>query len=174
MRSVLPRALLSAVILVGACSGPPPSGTAAYPTDAPATPSSVPTVLASPTPIPPVRAPAGVATAATVRGAIYLGFEACVGLTPNASSAYLPPFGQDDFVLFFPKGWKVVAAHPSSPLFGDQFTILDHDGTVVARDGDTIEVAGEIRAIEATYCGFGWPVTVGEVRSLASASPAPS
>ena len=158
----------AAAVLVVACSGPAPAGTGVPPASPEPSPVSLPTVPASPTPMPAVRAPTGVATAATVRGEIYLGFEACVGLTPDASSPYLPPLGQDDFVLSFPKGWKVVPAHPSSPLFGDEFELRDPSGTVVARDGDSIQVTGVIRAVEATYCGFGWPVTVREVGVIRS------
>lgn len=101
-----------------------------------------------------------------MRGSIWLGFEGCVGLTTAADSAYLPPVRQDDFVLFFPKRWKVVAEHPKNPRFGDHFEVLDRDGKVVARDGDVLEVSGVIRAIEATYCGFGWPITVREARRV--------
>ena len=58
-----------------------------------------------------IPAPAGVATAGTISGVIYLGFEACVGLTPGPESQYLPPAGPErDFVLLFPRGWKVVSA----------------------------------------------------------------
>ena len=89
-----------------------------------------------------------------------------MGLSPTSASPYLPPVGQDDFVLFFPKGWKVVAAHPRNPRFGDHFEVLDPDGRVVARDGNVLELAGQIRAIEATYCGFGWPVTVRQATRL--------
>jgi hypothetical protein len=128
--------------------GPPsPAGTAQ------------PTSAALPTPLPVVRAPSGVATAASVRGTIYLGFESCVALTPDAASGYLPPVGEE-FVLFFPKGWKVVPEHPRSPRFGDHFEIRDRAGHLVARDGDALEVTGEIRAIAATFCGFGWPISV--------------
>jgi hypothetical protein len=113
-----------------------------------------------------VRAPSGVATNATVSGTIYLGFEACVGLTPDGSSPYLPPTGQDDFVLLLPKGWEVVAAHPVHPRFGDHFELLDRDGKLVAHDADVLEVTGEIRAVEATYCGFGWPITLREAHRV--------
>jgi hypothetical protein len=156
-------ALLSVAALVAACSGPAPTDTvppSAVPASGTPVPTAQPSAPPSPSPVVSVRATSGVATAATVRGTIYLGFEACVGLTPDASSAYLPPAGQDDFVLILPKGWKVVAAHPVHPRFGDHFKVLDRKGRVVARDADVLEVTGEIRANEATYCGFGWPITV--------------
>ena len=120
--------------------------------------------MSSPTPTAGVRAPTGVPTDGTIVGTIWLGFEGCVGLTPGPDSPWLPPLGQDDFVLFLPRGWAVAAQHPRNPRFGDHFELLDGAGRVVATDGDVLEVAGEIRAIEATYCGFGWPVTVGEAR----------
>ena len=163
-------ALLSVAALLAACSGPapidsvPPS--AIPPSEAPV-PTGQSSAPPSPSPVVGVRATSGVTTAATVRGTIYLGFEACVGLTPDASSAYLPPAGGDDFVLFFPKGWRVVAAHPVHPRFGDHFKVLDRRGKVVARDGDVLEATGEIRASEATYCGFGWPMTVREADRVA-------
>jgi hypothetical protein len=105
-----------------------------------------------------------VATDAVIRGAIYLGFEACVGLTPGPDSPYLPPMGQDDFVLVFPKGWKVVPAHATNPLFGDHFQVLDATGKVVAGDGDMVDIDGVISKIEASYCGFGWPISVREAK----------
>jgi hypothetical protein len=105
-----------------------------------------------------------VATDAVIRGAIYLGFEACVGLTPAPDSPYRPPIGQDEFVLVFPKGWKVVPAHPSNPLFGDHFQVLDATRQVVAVDGKVVEIDGVISMIEASYCGFGWPISVRQVK----------
>lgn len=113
-----------------------------------------------------MHAPRGVVTPATIIGEIWLGFEACVGLTPNADSPVLPPIGQDDFVLVFPRGWKVVPDHPSNPLFGDHFRLVDRDGRIVAEDGDVLEARGQIRAIEATHCGFGWPMSAREAERV--------
>ena len=157
-------ALWMAVLLV-ACSTPAPSATTPAAT-VPASPAAtvVPSLAPTPTPRIGVRAPAGVTTEAVIRGAIYLGFEACVGLTPGPDSPYLPPVGQDDFVVFFPKGWKVVPAHPSNPRFGDHFQVLDAAGHLVAVDGDVLEIDGVIRMSEATYCGFGWPISVREAK----------
>jgi hypothetical protein len=110
-----------------------------------------------------IPAPAGAATSGTVSGVIYLGFEACVGLTPGPKSQYVPPPGPErDFVLTFPKGWKVLPAHPKNPRYGDHFQVLDSRGKVVAEDGDTLLVTGEIKALSATFCGFGWPMWVHE------------
>jgi hypothetical protein len=162
-------ALFAVAALMTGCSGPAPIGSIApLATGLSATPTSSDAVPASPStsPVVGVRATAGVATALTVRGAIYLGFEACVGLTPDASSAYLPPVGEDDFVLVLPSGWKVVAAHPAQPIFGDHFELLDADGNVVAHDADTLEVTGRLRATEASHCGFGWPLTVREAKRV--------
>lgn len=122
----------------------------------------------SPTPSTGIPAPTGVATTATVSGVIYLGFEACVGLTPGPESQYVPPAGPErDFVLLFPKRWKVVPAHPRNPRYGDHFRILDPSGKVVAADGDVLEVTGEIKAISATFCGFGWPINLRAATRLA-------
>ena len=126
-----------------------------------------PSAAATPTAAAGVRAPKDVVTQATVRGVIWLGFEGCVGLTPDGASPYLPPPGQDDFVLFFPRGWRVEPEHPKNPRFGDHFQLLAPSGQVVAHDGDVLEVAGEIRALEATYCGFGWPIDVGAATHVA-------
>ena len=161
---VATTALCLAALLV-ACSAAAPSPTSPAPT-APASPA--PTVVPSPTPRLGVRAPAGVATDAVIRGAIYLGFEACVGLTPGPDSAFLPPIGQDDFVVVFPKGWKIVPAHPSNPLYGDHFQVLDATGQVVAVDGDVLEIDGVISMIEASYCGFGWPISVRQAKLAGS------
>ena len=115
-----------------------------------------------------IPAPAGVATVGTISGVIYLGFEACVGLTPGPESQYVPPAGPErDFVLLLPKGWKVVPAHPRNPRYGDHFRILDPSGKVLAEDGDVLEVTGEIKAISATFCGFGWPIKVRSATRLA-------
>ena len=112
-----------------------------------------------------IHAPAGQTTEGTVVGTIYLGFEACVGLTPGPQSPFLPPLGPErDFVLFFPSGWKVVPAHPRHPRYGDDFQVLDRSGKVVAEAGDVLVATGEIAAISATFCGFGWPVRVSEAR----------
>lgn len=152
---------LIAAALIGACSPAPLTTVGPGPSVAPtAQTTASPTAPSGPTQPTGVRAPKDVATTGTVIGTIWLGFEGCVGLTPTSTSPYLPPIGQDDFVLFFPRHWKVVAAHPKNPLFGDHFEVRDPKGHVVARDGDTLAVTGLIRAIEATYCGFGWPVTV--------------
>jgi hypothetical protein len=130
--------------------------------------SSAPSELPPATPATGIPAPAGVATNGTVSGVVYLGFEACVGLTPGSQSQYVPPPGPErDFVLSFPKGWKVVPAHRKNPRYGDHFRILDRSGNVVAEDGDVVEVAGEIKAISATFCGFGWPIRVREATRLA-------
>lgn len=161
---VATTALCLAALLV-ACSAAAPSPTSPAPT-APASPA--PTVVPSPTPRLGVRAPAGVATDAVIRGAIYLGFEACVGLTPGPDSAFLPPIGQDDFVVVFPKGWKIVPAHPSNPLYGDHFQVLDATGQVVAVDGDVLEIDGVISMIEASYCGFGWPISARQAKLAGS------
>lgn len=129
--------------------------------------SGAPSLAPSPTQNIGIPAPTGMATVATVSGVIYLGFEACVGLTPGPESRYVPPPGPErDFVLEFPKGWKVVPAHPKNPRYGDQFKILDRTGRVVAEDGDVLEVTGVIKAISATFCGFGWPLTVKTATSL--------
>ena len=162
--AVATTALCLAALLV-ACSVAAPSRTPPAPT-VPVSPAA--TVAPSPTPRLGVRAPAGVTTDAVIRGAIYLGFEACVGLTPGPDSAYLPPIGQDDFVVAFPKGWKVVPAHPSNPLFGDHFQVLDATGQVVAVDGDILEIEGVISMIEASYCGFGWPISVRQAKLAGS------
>ena len=161
---VATTALCLAALLV-ACSAAAPSPTSPAPT-APASPA--PTVVPSPTPRLGVRALAGVATDAVIRGAIYLGFEACVGLTPGPDSAFLPPIGQDDFVVVFPKGWRIVPAHPSNPLFGDHFQVLDATGQVVAVDGDVLEIDGVISMIEASYCGFGWPISARQAKLAGS------
>lgn len=148
--------------LLAACSTQAPSalpGTPPVATSA-ASATGEPSVAPSPTPVVGVRAPGGVTTEATVVGEIYLGFEACVALAPGPASPYLPPPGQDDFVIVFPRGWKVVPEHPTDPRFGDQFEVFDGSGKVVARDGDRLEVKGLIRAKEASHCGFGWPISV--------------
>jgi hypothetical protein len=101
-------------------------------------------------------------------GEIYLGFEACVALTPNASSPYIPPAGSDgDFALLFPAGWQVLPEHPKRPRYGDHFRIFAPDGSLVARDGDVLEVTGEINAFEGSRCGFGWPLRVREAHRVA-------
>jgi len=152
--------ILCVTVLLAACSTAAPSATTV-----PASPAATasPSLMPSPTPRLRVRAPAGVATDAVIRGAIYLGFEACVGLTPGPDSPYLPPLGQDDFVLVFPKGWKVVPAHPTNPLFGDDFQVHDATGKLVAVDGDEVEIEGAISMLQASYCGFGWPIAVRRV-----------
>jgi hypothetical protein len=152
-------------VLLAACSTPAPSATTPA-AKVPASPAAtvVPSLAPGPTPPIGVRAPAGVTTDAVIRGAIYLGFEACVGLTPGPDSPYLPPVGQDDFVVSFPKGWKVVPAHPSNPRFGDHFQVLGSAGEVVAVDGAVLEIDGVIQMSRATYCGFGWPISVREAK----------
>ena len=99
-----------------------------------------------------------------VRGSIYLGFEACVGLTPDATSPYRPPVGEDDFVVVFPKGWRVVPEHATDPRFGDHFQVFDTTGHVVAVDGDVLEIKGVVRASAASHCGFGWPISVRQAK----------
>lgn len=154
-------------MILTACTGPAATGSAAALPTAPVI-SSAPTALADPTPNIGIPAPTGVATTATASGVIYLGFEACVGLTPGPESPYVPPAGPErDFVLVFPKGWKVVPAHPRYPRYGDDFRILDRNGKLVAEDGDVLEVTGEIKAISATVCGFGWPIKVRAASRLA-------
>jgi hypothetical protein len=150
--------------LAVACSNQAPTVLPSRPSATTAAPSVVPSAARRLTPAPGVRAPAGVATPAVVRGTIWLGFEACVGLTPGPTSPYLPPPGENDFVVVFPKGWRVVPAHAADPRFGDQFEVLDEAGRVVARDEDAVEVHGVIRAIQASPCGFGWPISAGGVR----------
>ena len=165
--AALPTATAWLAALLVACSTPAsaPSATTPAPTlSASPVVTVVPSLAPSPTPRIGVRAPAGVATDAFVRGEIYLGFEACVGLTPAPDSPYLPPVGQDDFVVVFPKGWKVVPAHPTSPRFGDDFQVFDAAGSVVAVDGDQVEVAGVISILEASYCGFGWPISARQAK----------
>ena len=146
--------------LLAACSTQVPSVLPSTPAATIPAAAVVPSVAPSPTPLVAVRAPGGVATPGVVRGEIYLGFEACVGLTPGPTSPYLPPLGEDDFVLAFPRGWKVMPEHPTAPRFGDGFQVLDGSGRVVARDGDELEVDGVIRAKAASHCGFGWPISV--------------
>lgn len=151
---------LAAAGLLAACTNQAPSALPSAPGGTTPPPTVGPSLAPSPAPVVRVPAPAGVATAAIVRGAIYLGFEACVGLTPDATSPYLPPIGEDDFVVVIPKGWKVVPEHATDPRFGDHFQLLDATGRLVAVDGDVLEISGVIRASAASHCGFGWPISV--------------
>jgi hypothetical protein len=161
-------ALIAAVLLVG-CSAVP-SGQTSPAASTPETPiaTASQTALPSPTPMTGIPAAAGVATNGTVSGVIYLGFEACVGLTPGPASQYVPPPGPErDFVLTFPKGWTVLPAHPKNPRYGDHFQVRNSSGKVVAEDGDVLQVTGEIKALAATFCGFGWPLRVHAATRLA-------
>jgi hypothetical protein len=160
MRNRLAAASLVAVASFAACANQAPSALPSAPSATTPTATVAPSVAPSPTPLVGVRAPAGVRTAVVVRGAIYLGFEACVGLAPDGTSPYLPPIGEDDFVVVFPRGWKVVPEHAADPRFGDHFQVFDAIGELVAVDGDVLEINGVVRASAASHCGFGWPMSV--------------
>jgi hypothetical protein len=161
-------ASLLAAVFVAACTAVTPSGAPSEPASTPvASPVTFePTAQPSPTAGPSVRAAAGVRTEAAVVGVIWLGFEGCVGLLPSAGSPYLPPEGEDEFVLAIPSGWKVFPAHPDSPRYGDPFRITDPTGRVVAEDGDEIRLNGVIRPFQASFCGFGWPVWIRSIERV--------
>ena len=162
-RLVVAAALATAALLA-ACSTQAPNALPSATSTTTPTATAEPSLGPSPTPFVGVRVSAGVRTVVIVRGAIYLGFEACVGLTPGPDSPYLPPIGEDDFVVVFPKGWKVVPEHVTDPRFGDHFQVLDGTGRLVAVDGDVLEINGVVRASAASHCGFGWPISVRQLK----------